>query len=155
MRAPWVALVVGLLTLGVWSPAAPQVSPPPSPLPPLPPGAPAFPEPPASPVVPPPPAIPAPPGSPAVPPAPPSTAMPSPLHDGTVLTLESRPEGARVRIDGREVPVADVALDAALVIGFGVGRHSIELAIPGARPFRLMLDVSPGERGGYQVVPRP
>jgi hypothetical protein len=70
----------------------------------------------------------------------PEVAMPGAAGSET-LVIETRPSGARARVDGRDVGVTPVTLTTVRA-----GLHKIELQLPGYRRWAETLTVKAGQR---------
>jgi serine/threonine-protein kinase len=80
------------------------------------------------------------------PPVPPKAAgasrsVPTPVAVQPSLSLETRPPGARVRVDGRNVGVTPLT-----VTPMAVGSHSVELELRGYRVWSSTVSIAAGQR---------
>jgi serine/threonine-protein kinase len=82
----------------------------------------------------------------ARPPVPPKAAgatrsAPKPVVVAPSLSIETRPPGARVRVDGRDVGVTPLT-----VTPLAVGSHSVELQLRGYRQWSSTVTLAAGQR---------
>lgn len=64
-----------------------------------------------------------------------------------IFVIESRPAGARVLLDGREVGVTPLRLD-----GIGLGKHGVQLVAEGRATVTRSVDTSAGVRGEVKAT---
>ena len=68
-------------------------------------------------------------------------AAPTPVVVATSLSIETRPPGARVRVDGRDVGVTPLTVSP-----LSPGSHRLELQLPGYRLWSSTLTLTAGQR---------
>jgi hypothetical protein len=68
-------------------------------------------------------------------------AAPTPVVVATSLSIETRPPGARVRVDGRDVGVTPLTVSP-----LNPGSHRLELQLPGYRLWSSTLTLTAGQR---------
>lgn len=72
--------------------------------------------------------------------------------DGGLLRIDGLPAGAMLAVDGR--PLGGGTDVGGAWIELAPGPHVIDVSLPGGGALRLTV-VTPAERSGYQVVPKP
>ena len=70
-----------------------------------------------------------------------AAAGPTAVIVATSISVETRPPGARVRLDGRDVGVAPMTLSPVKP-----GSHRIEFRLPGYKPWSTTVTVAVGKR---------